>query len=204
MNKNDEIILVAPTQIVLGENPEDRIQGLFHKDDMLDIYGNNHSYARRGDMEIDNSFKQLIPYVYVTRGDEYFVYERLSGGGEERLHNKLSLGVGGHVNKEDDDFLLNLYQSAIRELDEELVFPEGYLQSSKAILYTESFINDDSNEVGQVHLGVVLRLDIPTDMQIDVRETDTLAGSFMTKAQLTENYTRFENWSQILIDDLTK
>lgn len=205
MNKYDELVLVAPTAVVLGKNPEDRLQGIFQDKNLLSLYGENHSYARRGDMEENPQFKQLIPYVFITRGDEFFVYERLNGGGEERLHNKLSLGVGGHVNKgEDERFAVNLFENAMRELEEELVFPEGFLRADGTYLHNAGYINDDSDSVGAVHLGAVLKLEIPEDMEIDVRETDTLAGSFMTKEQLKENYARFENWSQFVIDELSK
>ena len=60
-------------------------------------------FVERRWAEHDSSFKQVIPYTVVTHGDEVLLLKRLEQGGEARLHGKLSIGVGGHINPVDGD-----------------------------------------------------------------------------------------------------
>src|SRR5437763_6658516 len=98
MGKMDEIIIVAPRSYVF-EDEELSFQGTLLSKVKIDAIVKNLSESwelmRRGDAEENECFKQPIPYAVIQRGDKIFVYERLKGAGETRLHNKLSLGVGG-------------------------------------------------------------------------------------------------------------
>lgn len=219
MNKYDEFILVAPTDKIF-QHPETKesfyFQGINTDVDQVALFNANyekhHSYKRRGDMEEDPTFKQLIPYtVLVSTNDKatehtYFVYKRLSGGGEERLHNQYSLGVGGHMNHiVSDNFRENFFENYMRELTEELVLEDNQMQDQTPFLV--GYINDDQNEVGKVHLGAVVMAQLPKGLNVEVRETDTLEGMFMTAEELREHADQFESWSQFVIkeiDSLTK
>src|SRR5262245_26677858 len=109
-------------------------------------------FVERRAAEQDSSWKQVIPYVVVRRGDALLLLERKKKQGEARLHGKLSIGVGGHINPVDDggagggDVLL---EGLRRELDEELDV-QGALDVRAA-----GFLNDDSTDVGAVHYGLV-------------------------------------------------
>ena len=105
---------------------------------------------RRGDMEEDPAYKQLISYCIITNDDETLVYKRLEGGGESRLHGLLSIGVGGHMNDvaEEDDIEGKLRINAARELSEEVGLAEDDVKNIEI-----HAINDDDNEVGKVHIG---------------------------------------------------
>lgn len=77
--------------------------------------------------ETDESLLQLLPYIVVYQGEEIFMYRRGKGGGELRLHDQLSIGVGGHVDSETDLYkdnkpmlLKHLQDEASREIEEEL------------------------------------------------------------------------------------
>lgn len=160
---------------------------------------------KENNAEINFDFKQPIPYAVVQRGHEVFVYERLAGGGEVRLQNQLSLGVGGHMNKTNDSFNLSLLGNLQRELNEELdiKLPE----ESAMHLETIGFINDELNEVGKVHLGILVTVNLPEGTEVSVRETDQLKGHWVPIATLAEDmsiYERLEAWSQITIDELYK
>jgi predicted NUDIX family phosphoesterase len=139
-------------------------------------------------------WKQLIPYVVVRDGEDVFLMERTDAGGDARLHRKASIGVGGHVNPVDegeDPLMVGL----AREWSEELVadwVPEYRLAG---------MLNDDSNPVGAVHIGVVF--DVQADGRpLAVRETHKLSGRFVPPAEVVAAWERMETWSQLVAADL--
>jgi predicted NUDIX family phosphoesterase len=75
------------------------------KNKLLEAVMAQAAFMDREAAERDESFKQVIPYCVLTRGfrDEpmYLWYKRTRKGGESRLHDKYSLGIGGHVNPVD-------------------------------------------------------------------------------------------------------
>lgn len=211
--KWDEEIIVVPRK-VLFNNEELTFQGSEQNQEVVDTIMNNvaenFTVMRRGNAEdkspksknaeINTNFKQPIPYVLIKRGDEIFVYERLSQGGESRLHNKLSLGVGGHINPVDDaNFNDTLSINLQRELDEELT-----INSTESNLKYIGLINDDEDEVGKVHLGILAINELSPNAVVEVKEVDQLKGEWMSIEQLisAEVYERLENWSKIAVDIL--
>ena len=140
------------------------------------------------------AFKQLIPYVVVRDGALVFLMERTDAGGDARLHGKASIGVGGHLNPVDegDDPLTDGLR---REWAEELIAdwePEFRLVG---------LLNDDSNPVGSVHLGVVFEVDA-AGRPVAVREHDKLTGRFATEAEVRAARDRMETWSRLVADHL--
>ena len=104
MSKWDEQILVVNRK-VLFNNEENHFYGFIQKNDektkkIIDTF-ESYEVKRRGDMEEDPSYKQLIGYVLLkdANTNEVLVYKRLVGGGEARLHGKASVGIGGHMNE---------------------------------------------------------------------------------------------------------
>jgi predicted NUDIX family phosphoesterase len=203
-NKLDEIIVVVPRTKVF-ENELFTFQGVEKNDYMIEkIVGNmakHFTTMRRGDAEENFNFKQPIPYVVLRKGNLIYTYERLKGGGESRLHNKLSVGIGGHVNLiEDATFEAILHENMLRELEEELE-----IIASEMEFTTIGLINDDENDVGKVHIGLLVVLDIDEDGEVNVRETDQLKGSWMSLGELLSpnTYERLEPWSKFTVDILT-
>lgn len=206
MNKNEEMILVAPRELVfkltapfLGINTDPHVVTT-----ILKQYAMYHSFERRGDMEMDDTYKQLIPYVVIRRGEDILTYRRLSGGGEVRLHDKLSVGFGGHMNdlpgsRFKEKILGNLW----RELEEEL---EISSDKDDCHLRFIGVINDDDDplEAGKYHLGLAAILDIPGDVEVKVREDDAHAIQFTPVASLSKLKGEAEAWSVHLIDWITK
>jgi predicted NUDIX family phosphoesterase len=159
-------------------------------------------YIPRAEAEQDPSFKQLIPYVlFQHRSDEgeisVFQYTRGKGQGENRLHSKRSVGIGGHISSVDEQSaLLATYEEGMRrELDEEVEINTPYTQQCIGL------INDDLTEVGKVHLGVVHLVDVETP-DIRPREIDLLGAGFAPVAQMLGELERFESWSQICLEAL--
>lgn len=147
-------------------------------------------YLERPRAEDDPSHKQLIPYVIVRDGARVFLMHRTDAGGDPRLHRKASIGVGGHLNPVDEgeDALM---AGLRREWDEELVAdwePEFRLVG---------LLNDDTNPVGAVHLGVVFIVEAD-GRPVEVREHDKLIGHFAERAQVAEAWGRLETWSQLV------
>ncbi|NCT26788.1 MULTISPECIES: hypothetical protein [Bacillus] len=205
MNKMGEIILAAPRSDVF-QNEMLTFQGVNSEDErIVNIMAQIEAHffeIRRGDAEEDPRFKQPIPYVVIRRDDEVFVYERLAGGGESRLHNKLSLGFGGHMNPMEGtaSFTEVLKQNTDRELAEELYIRE----EDKQNIVTLGLINDDENDVGKVHIGILSALQLASAAQVEVKEKDQIAGRWMKLSELKEEnvYQRLEAWSQFVADIL--
>ncbi|AGF27638.1 MULTISPECIES: hypothetical protein [Bacillus] len=205
MNKMDEIILAAPRSDVF-QNEMLTFQGVNSEDErIIKIMAQIEAHffeIRRGDAEEDPRFKQPIPYVVIRRDDEVFVYERLAGGGESRLHNKLSLGFGGHMNPMEGaaSFSEVLKQNTDRELAEELYIRE----EDKQNIVTLGLINDDENDVGKVHIGILSALQLAPAAQVEVKEKDQIAGRWMKLSELKEEnvYQRLEAWSRFVADIL--
>jgi predicted NUDIX family phosphoesterase len=158
-------------------------------------------FVERGYAERTPSLKQVIPYTVVRRGTgEVLLMRRLKQGGEGRLHGKLTIGVGGHVNPEDaiaEPGANPLVGATWRELGEEIVLEE------RGELLSLGLINDDSNPVGAVHVGLAQLLTLEGSVRI--REEDVLEGELAAPERLMElraQGANFETWSSILIDHL--
>lgn len=195
-----EHVLVVPTQLL---HDEGHFQGFSpHSDRYLErlLRPEHMSYRPRDQMEQDPSYKQLIPYMIVQHRDaagavSLFHYTRGKGQGEQRLHAKVSIGIGGHICAEDagidgegDPYL----EGMRRELDEELVIETPYSQRCVGL------INDDETEVGRVHLGVVHILEVEQP-QVRPREADILDSGFRSLDQLRTELDRMETWSSICL-----
>jgi predicted NUDIX family phosphoesterase len=144
--------------------------------------------------EEDPALKQLIPYVVVRDGALVYLMERSAAGGDARLHGKASIGVGGHLNPVDDGGD-PLTDGLRREWSEELVAdwePEFRLVG---------LLNDDSNPVGSVHLGIVFEVEA-AGRPVGVRERDKLTGRFANAAEVRAAWDRMETWSRLVADHL--
>ncbi|MBL7573396.1 NUDIX domain-containing protein [Staphylococcus saccharolyticus] len=202
MSKFDEQIIVVKRNI-LFDNDKNAFNGFMHKNNIKgkDIFNalSEYEVKRRGDMEEDPSFKQLISYCLLeNEKGEILVYERLSGGGEERLHGQSSVGVGGHMNNVVGADSINevLRVNAQRELEEEV----GLCQEDSQNMEYLGFINDDTNEVGKVHMGIVFKITVHSN-DVEAKETDTLKIRWVEKCSI-ESYDDFETWSALILQDL--
>jgi len=170
---------------------------------MKELLQESHtSYRPRALMEQDPGFKQLIPYVlFVYRdpqqGTQLFQYVRGKGQGEQRLHAKRSLGVGGHISITDASHTTHrTYQEGMRrELEEEVRILTEYREQCVGL------INDDETEVGRVHLGVVHLLEVETP-EVFSNETDLLEAGFRSVSALWEQRASLESWSRICLEAL--
>ncbi len=192
----EEHVLVVPTELfhALGY-----FQGFC---DQIDRYRDSlfdpvhTSYRPRSEVEQDPSFKQLIPYVIFRIGGagnpQIFQYRRGKGQGEKRLHALRSVGVGGHISSDDAESSQAYETGMERELAEEVRIETTYAGRCAGL------INDDSNPVGQVHLGIVHVLDVD-EPHVWSRELDLVDAGFRPLSQLISELDQFETWSQICL-----
>lgn len=196
-----EHVLVVPTEVFhrLGH-----FQGFCGEPDryLADLLKPGHvSYRPRSEMEQDPCFKQLIPYVIFRHlnaagDDTVFQYTRGKGQGEQRLHSKRSVGVGGHISADDLAAVrthADVYAEGMRrELDEEVRIETPRQERCVGL------INDDETEVGRVHLGVVHLVDV-TEPNVFPREDEIIEAGFRPVEQLLRELDGFETWSQICL-----
>jgi len=187
-DKDKELVLGVPRTRIIGEHPWRGIlsEGL---DGYLDLIAAEGEYRPRGEAEQDPSWQQIIPYLLMRDGERLFLMQRTRAGGDARLHDLYSLGIGGHLNPEDGGVLEGLR----REFHEEMVAdwePEPVLIG---------LLNDDDVLVGQVHVGVVFEAEA-AGRSLAIRETDKLSGRFVEPAEALSVYEQMETWSQFLYD----
>jgi predicted NUDIX family phosphoesterase len=159
-------------------------------------------FVERDYAERTPSLKQLIPYSIVECGGRVLLVQRTAKGGEARLHGKLSIGIGGHINPEDLDHEPRAGRTVLdagseREIAEELDVRGTYEIRRVGLL------NDDSNAVGAVHVGVVQVIHVRGS--VDIREREQLQGRLVPCEELSALHAQganFETWSRLLLPNL--
>lgn len=166
-------------------------------DRYLGIIAGRRQFRRRRDVEEDPDYQQIIPYVVFRHGDRYLLTRRLKESSEKRLRHLYSIGVGGHINHEDvvDENADVVLQGLRREFEEEVVYGGAYEERLLGL------INDDSNDVSRVHLGVVFEV-IGDSPAIEIRETGKLEGELLRLEEMKMYYLDMESWSQLIYDNL--
>jgi predicted NUDIX family phosphoesterase len=155
----------------------------------------DHQFVPRSAAEYDFGLKQIIPYVVVRCRNSFLLLRRTPKQTEKRLHNKYSLGIGGHINpslpdnRDPNVIIKGLY----RELNEEILVGDPGTLSFKGV------INDESSSVGKVHLGLLYVLEVKSDAYA-IREVDKMTGQWMDDRGIMLFYGRMEKWSQIVFD----
>jgi predicted NUDIX family phosphoesterase len=148
-------------------------------------------FMPRAEVEVDPSWKQVIPYLVLRDGERYFLMRRTKAGGDARLHDRWSIGVGGHLNPGDGDLAGGLRREWREELDADFE-PEFELLG---------LLNDDTTDVGSVHLGAVYQADA-RGRPVDIRETDKLTGEFASTAEVAAVVEAMETWSALVFEHL--
>ena len=201
MNPPEENVLVVKRDLLdeLGS-----FQGLnFQPRKYLDaiLSRGNNFFLRRDRAEKDPSHKQIIPYVLLTHGEKVLFYVRGKKAGEQRLVAKGSIGIGGHMNDSDESlFALDeaAYRAGVeREVAEEIAINTKFEDRIVALL------NDDSTEVGQVHLGVVHIFQL-AEPKVEKREAMITNVAFLGEEELLARRDSLETWSQICVDSLER
>lgn len=161
-------------------------------DSIISTILEKHYYCERSIAEYCDSVKQIIPYAVLRRADEIYVLERLNKQTEKRLHGKLSIGVGGHINPDAEEANDPIEYGLYKELHEEV-----QIYSIDAVVYL-GIINDLSTPVSNYHIGVLY--EIWTNDDICVLETEKMRGQWQKLNKVKTLYDNMETWSQIALD----
>lgn len=187
-SKHDELILVVKRQHLF---PEQAFNGLRAMDmnACMKTITENQDFQPRGIMETDTRYKQIIPYCVFQHGDKYFFMQRAGKASEQRLQNKFSFGIGGHIRQEDMDGA-TIFDWAKREFHEEINYNGNLTVEPLGLL------NDDTNEVGKVHIGLVLLLKGDSS-EISIK-SELQNGQLLTLKQCAPYLKHMESWSKIV------
>ncbi len=191
MGNQDELVLVVPREALV---PGEGWTGVRRGDlgDALAVVAREGRYARRGDAEEDPSLKQVIPYLVLRDGERWFLMRRTRAGGDARLHDLGSIGVGGHLNPGDGDVAGGLRREWREEVEAD------FLPDFEPV----GLLNDDTTPVGAVHVGFVYTADA-AGRAVAIRETDKLVGGFATTEEVAALRDSLETWSRLAFDALT-
>lgn len=161
----------------------------------------NNFFLPRAKAENDPTHKQIIPYAILAFENKVLYYVRGKKAGEQRLVAKGSIGIGGHMNESDESlFALDeaAYRAGVeREVNEEVRIDTNFDDRIVALL------NDDTTEVGQVHLGIVHVFKL-TEPRVEKREAMITNLAFLSKDELLARRESLETWSQLCVDSLDR
>lgn len=207
MSKDDERVLCVPRSSLVELFGGELFQGYYEsllvrgRDGLHTLLQADAAmFVRRGDCENDRSLKQIIPYVMLTHHgygvSQILRYNRaVKGEGEQRLAGKATIGIGGHINDVDHhgNYYDTFHAAWQREVREEVRIDSRYTARLRGL------INDDSDEVGSVHLGVLIELQLDTPC-VYPNEPNIIQPHFMPVGWYAETRaTNFEGWSDIVL-----
>jgi predicted NUDIX family phosphoesterase len=194
----DEYVMVVPTDILYSAGSFEGL--LFDVGPHMSIINDlrNVKFIRRVDAESDPTYKQIIPYAILMHEDTIFSYFRGKLLSEERLRGKHSIGVGGHISPEDLNLFVEAYMKAMyREIGEEIIIDSKFEQQAVGLL------NDDSNDVGKVHLGIVHLFSLEKPL-VQAKEKSINQAKFVKIPDLKKQIDKYESWSQICIEQIDR
>jgi len=194
---HDEIILVVKRTHLFPQETWDGFKKIDF-DQYLSIIQENKEFQPRSQMETDPNYKQIIPYLIFKHNNKYFLMQRKKGASEKRLQSKFSFGIGGHIRQEDlcAKSKDSIFDWARREFEEEIDYNGSFT------IQPLGMINDDSNDVGKVHIGFVFLLD-GDSCNIKVR-SELQSGELMSLEECNLYADHMETWSQMVFNHLTK
>lgn len=196
-DKSLEQVLVIPTALAQKLAPKSfNMPSATNQESIIKVILDNHSFREREEAEKNYDFKQVIPYVVLSHTGRYLLTQRTSQQQEKRLHNLFSIGQGGHVN--DLDFgtptTSPIIAGMLREVREEF-----HLDDDLENRWLAGIINDNSTDVGKVHLGLMFAISLKVE-QFSVAETGKHIARWASVKELSEHYDAMEPWSKILMD----
>ncbi len=191
---SEEILVVKRSILFAQRAPWSGINSQIFDECMTTIQ-KHCSFMPRSHAETNPIYKQIIPYIIFTVDQKIFVMQRKTTASEQRLAHKYSIGIGGHMRQE--DLASNdIFAWALREFEEEVSYL-GTQEMSKI-----GILNDDTNDVGKVHLGMILLLKGNSN-QISIKD-EHKSGVLLTLAECKALYTQMESWSQACLDFIEK
>jgi predicted NUDIX family phosphoesterase len=198
MYNMEELVFAIPTDMLWKLIPYKEKVLIRGDSEVLKAIVQNGLFRKRSELEEDHSFKQIIPYAIISNGDSFYLFKRRPGQREKRLHNKFTLGAGGHMNpgksaEPDEKYLIDELK---RELSEEVRLLNGCVIENIEFI---GFVNDDTIPVGRFHTGLLYHIRV-SNKEVYINETDKLTAEWIKKSSLAEYYEGMETWSRIVFD----
>ena len=198
--KHQEHIVALPAHIIPTQDDSVWTRCAFDHSDVV--------IKHRASLEQDPNFRQTIPYAALRCGEKFALYRRTQKGNEAGLHDKYSIGFGGHMDIADvvydENSIIDIHASialaAQRELEEEVALTNGN-KAIKTTAYPE-MIASNANEVDAVHLGIFTIIDVENE-SIESNEDQLEIVGFKTLEELAQ-VENLESWSQIIVDRLSQ
>lgn len=196
MKSLEEYVLVFPVSKLIDIG---YFQGLsFNTEKYIEfiLKSNECKFIKRKKAESDIKYKQLISYCILKNNDKIFTYRRGKLLTEKRLLGEYSIGVGGHITVDDPTLFGISYKEGLkREIKEEI----GLINDFE--LQIVALLNDDSNDVGKVHFGIVCIIGVD-NKEIFSKEKSINEPKFLSVSELKRKISKFENWSKICINEI--
>jgi predicted NUDIX family phosphoesterase len=191
MPVEDEFVMGLPRTRLM---PAGTWRGVLHGDlsGYLERMAREATSRPRVEAEGDPAWKQIIPYLVLRDRGRLFLMRRTRAGSDARLHERWTIGIGGHLNPGDGGLEAGLRREFAEEIAASWI-PEPRLLG---------LLNDDSDPVGAVHLGVVYEAEA-AGRPVAVREIHKLEGAFVAPRDVLRVYDRLETWSQLVYDYLS-
>jgi predicted NUDIX family phosphoesterase len=190
-----ELVMAVPQTYLdpfLAPHPFDLVRA--NADRVIERILSQHIYIDRDFAETCFEYRQVIPYVMIRNGDLVYSLRRTTRQREFRLHHKLSLGIGGHINPDDARHPEGaLMGGLLKELTEEV-----HVDAVSGDLEFIGLINDLSTDVSRVHLGLLYVFH--TECDVSVRETEKMTGEWIGVNALSTLTDAMESWSKIVFD----
>lgn len=200
--KHKQHILAVTAESVIKNIQSDGFTRFLDVDADLPFETNDVIIGPRDILESSEAYMQIIPYIMVMRDGKILSYSRTKSGGETRLHDKVSIGFGGHidvgditVDKATKEFInvdSTVANAAQREIGEEL-----NMIGKSDMFAAVGLIVDTSNPVGRVHVGVAIIVN--TDGMVSSKEDQIDLKGFRTKEEILAEE-NLEGWSRIMLE----
>jgi len=189
----EQILVVKRDTMFKNQEPWHGIS-IDHLNNTLSIIAEHQESMARNLAELDPSYKQIVSYMIFTFDSKIFVMQRKNQASEQKLANKLSIGIGGHMTQQDIQGE-TLFDWIHREFDEEVSY------TGNLAMHTLGILNDDSNEVGQRHIAIVVLLQ-GDNGDITLNGDEHKSGQLLSMEECFERFDEFENWSKLVLQAL--
>jgi predicted NUDIX family phosphoesterase len=190
IQKHAEEILVVPRTTLIDQKSWHGIKPI-DMQELMKLITAHKEFHPRYLMEEDERYKQIIPYLIFMHNEHIFLMQRHAQATEKRLQNKYTIGIGGHIRKEDLEGQ-SIIDWARREFEEEVSY------TNTLSITPIGLLNDDTNPVGRVHIGVVFLLQGTSD-QIAIK-SELAQGTLVPLSDYSLYQERLETWSQLAWD----
>ena len=188
----NERILVIPSHIIVPKlKSAHSLETTIPYEELTALIREHHQLVDRAPAETDNGLKQIIPYAIIRFADQVYLVKRSKRQAEARLHDLYSIGLGGHISESVDASSDVIRAALARELDEEMVI------AGPSLVKYVGIINDDTTDVGKVHLGILHEVLLEGDY-CRIREKENMSGNWCAIPSLANYYEKMESWSQIV------